>query len=417
VLHQFFHGIIQTGRSGASTVGANAHVFGDLRAGNGVITTGESAQVKPCGQLSAGANNDNVLSSQYGPGSHNVGTNIVAGGVINLSGQGSYRFSGGALTTGANSRIVLSNGARCSDVEWELQTFTSGANSLMIGAVHAETATLGANSRIQGSMQANTLTRGEQSSVVGCGQLSAAANSNGQRIEAELGGQTLTSGSYNADATAFGLTGTLILSGPGVYNFNTPAALNTAAASNVQLVNGARCSDVHWNIGAAATLGASSVFQGMIQTGRSGAITVGANANVYGDLKAGNGVVSMGESAQVKPCSGMLGSVLALQYSPGSYNVGTNIAAGAIVTLSGQGRYVFSGGALTTGADSVIKLTNGAKCSDVEWQLKTFTSGANSLMIGAVHAETATLGANSRIQGSIQANVVNHGDQSSVVVC
>jgi len=57
-------------------------------------------------------------------------------------------------------------------------------------------------------------------------------------------------------------------------------------------------------------------------------------------------------------------------YTPGCYSSsGTmGITSGTTVTLDGAGTYIFkSGGAITTGTDSFVVLTNGASASDVFW--------------------------------------------------
>jgi hypothetical protein len=127
---------------------------------------------------------------------------------------------------------------------------------------------------------------------------------NPTRIAPGLGGQTLTAGCYlpTGDA-AWGLTGQLQLSGSGKFVFATPAALNTDTASVVSLIGGASCADVHWCPDAAATIGSSSVFVGSITSGMYGAITVGANAHVTGQLTPGNTVLVAGAGAQIVPCA------------------------------------------------------------------------------------------------------------------
>lgn len=103
-------------------------------------------------------------------------------------------------------------------------------------------------------------------------------------IAAELGGQIVCPGIYQSDA-AFGLTGELTLEGGAndVFIFITPAALTSAAASRVTL-NGVNPKNVYWQLGAAATLGASSVFAGNILA--QAAITTGAGVRVNGRLFA-----------------------------------------------------------------------------------------------------------------------------------
>ncbi|WP_426997655.1 ice-binding family protein [Pseudarthrobacter sp. N5] len=96
-------------------------------------------------------------------------------------------------------------------------------------------------------------------------------------------GRTYTSGVYHTVA-AFALTGTMMLDGQGDPNaafiFQIDAALNTAAASNITLINGAQASRVFWQVLGAAGTGASSSFSGTIMA--MGAITIGAGGVVKG---------------------------------------------------------------------------------------------------------------------------------------
>jgi len=74
-----------------------------------------------------------VLSGTYTPGCYSSsGTmDITLGTTVTLSGAGTYIFrAGGALTTGANSKVVATNGACASDVFWTpVGATTLGANS------------------------------------------------------------------------------------------------------------------------------------------------------------------------------------------------------------------------------------------------------------------------------------------------
>ena len=94
----------------------------------------------------------------------------------------------------------------------------------------------------------------------------------------DLGGATLAPGVY-CYAGAINITGTLTLSGTGVYIFRTASTLNTTANSIVQLLNGAVADNVTWVPVGPTTLGANSVFKGSI-LGQSAAITVGDNTTL-----------------------------------------------------------------------------------------------------------------------------------------
>ncbi len=96
-------------------------------------------------------------------------------------------------------------------------------------------------------------------------------------------GLTLLPGVYYAGA-AIAVTGTMTLNGGGdpnaVFVFQVEAALNTGASSAIVLTNGAKASNVFWQVLGAANTGAGSSFAGTIMA--SGAITLGAGASVYG---------------------------------------------------------------------------------------------------------------------------------------
>ena len=80
------------------------------------------------------------------------------------------------------------------------------------------------------------------------------------------------------------LTGTLTLDGQGdpnaVFIFQVDAALNTAAASHVTLINGATAGNVYWQALGAAGTGADSTFAGTVMS--AGAITLGARSELIG---------------------------------------------------------------------------------------------------------------------------------------
>ena len=80
-------------------------------------------------------------------------------------------------------------------------------------------------------------------------------------------GRTYAPGIHHT-AAAFALTGTMTLDGQGdpnaVFIFQVDAALNTAAASQISLINGAQASHIFWQVLGAAGTGASSSFSGTI---------------------------------------------------------------------------------------------------------------------------------------------------------
>ena len=114
-------------------------------------------------------------------------------------------------------------------------------------------------------------------------------------IPSELGGRTLTPGTYDSVDGTFQITGKLTLDAKGdpnsVFIFKTASTLVTASASNVNLINSARFCRIFWQVGSSATLGTNSHFVGHIFAMQS--ITATTGATVQGQLLARNGAVSL----------------------------------------------------------------------------------------------------------------------------
>jgi uncharacterized repeat protein (TIGR01451 family)/LPXTG-motif cell wall-anchored protein len=114
-------------------------------------------------------------------------------------------------------------------------------------------------------------------------------------IPTELGGSTLTPGTYASADGTFQITGTLTLDAQGdpegVFVFKTASTLITASSSNVNLINSARYCRTFWQVGSSATLGTNSHFVGHIFALAS--ITATTGATVQGQLLARNGAVTL----------------------------------------------------------------------------------------------------------------------------
>ena len=99
----------------------------------------------------------------------------------------------------------------------------------------------------------------------------------------DLNGRTFHAGIHHT-AAALALTGTVILDGEdnpdAVFIFQVDAALNTAASSQVSLINGATADNVYWQVEGAAGTGANSIFAGNILA--AGAITLGDSTHLTG---------------------------------------------------------------------------------------------------------------------------------------
>ncbi|MBC7372600.1 MAG: DUF3494 domain-containing protein, partial [Frankiales bacterium] len=95
----------------------------------------------------------------------------------------------------------------------------------------------------------------------------AAAQPANASIVDDLGGQTFKPGVYRSKSS-IGLTGEVTLDAQGiggsVFIFQAGSTLITAGASSITLINGASACNVFFQVGSAATLGATSTFRGTI---------------------------------------------------------------------------------------------------------------------------------------------------------
>jgi hypothetical protein len=115
-------------------------------------------------------------------------------------------------------------------------------------------------------------------------------NLTGKTLGTSPGAVTLSPGVYCFDSSAQ-LTGTLTLSGSGVYVFKTGTTLTTASKSSVVLAKGATAGTVFWQVGSSATLGTNTVFVGSILANISDTVTTGAS--VTGRVFALTGAVTL----------------------------------------------------------------------------------------------------------------------------
>ena len=110
----------------------------------------------------------------------------------------------------------------------------------------------------------------------------------------DLGGLTLTTGTYCFDTSAQ-LTGALTLDAArkpdAVFIFRIGSTLTTASASAVLDTRGAQACNVFWQVGSSATLGTDTAFAGNILALQS--VTGTTGADVEGRLLAANGAVTL----------------------------------------------------------------------------------------------------------------------------
>ena len=117
-----------------------------------------------------------------------------------------------------------------------------------------------------------------------------------------LGGENLKPGVYKFSSSAQ-LTGTLTLSGFGVYIFKIGSTLTTASNSVVRLTDGAEGCAVFWQVGSSATLGTSSQLQGNLMARTS--ITMTTGASIRSGRALARGAALTLDDNQVTPPAGV----------------------------------------------------------------------------------------------------------------
>ena len=149
----------------------------------------------------------------------------------------------------------------------------------------------------------------------------------------DLGGLTLTPGTYTFASSAQ-LTGALTLDGLGNpaarFVFQIGSALTTASASAVTLVNSASPCNVFWQIGSSATLGSTTAFQGNLMALQD--VSLNSGASVVGRVLAKRDITLIDNRIDQDPCDA----------------VTTTPTGGGTTTGGGGG----DGGTATTGGGS-----------------------------------------------------------------
>lgn len=121
----------------------------------------------------------------------------------------------------------------------------------------------------------------------------------------DLGGLTLTAGTYCLSSSAQ-LTGALTLDAEGdpaaVFVFQIGSTLITASNASVQMINGGNFCNVHWQVGSSATLGTGTAFMGSILALTS--VTLNNGVSLFGRAMARNGAVTMdGNTVSAASCA------------------------------------------------------------------------------------------------------------------
>jgi type VI secretion system secreted protein VgrG len=177
----------------------------------------------------------------------------------------------------------------------------------------------------------------------------ASASSNDNLTGKDLGGQNLTPGVYTFSSSAQ-LTGTLTLSGNGVFIFQIGSTLTTASNAVVNLTNGAQSCAVYWQVGSSATLGTGTQFQGNLMALAS--ITMNTGADLTGRALAQTASLTMDDNA-ITPPSGTCTVTVTTYTAPVSAST-TATTASAPDTGAAASNFVILGVLLVLGGGLVL---------------------------------------------------------------
>ena len=228
----------------------------------------------------------------------------------------------------------------------------------------------------------------------------------------DLNGAVFTPGVHHSGA-AMALTGSMTLDGLGdpgsTFIFQIDAALNTAAASHVLLINGASAANVFWQVNGAAGTGANSTFSGTILA--AGAITVGAGSELIGRALA-LGAVTLADNTirftiALAPAVAITGGgvVVTKDVTP-TISGTTDAPAGrpVVVTVAGQtlsatvqpgGIWAVTASALAAGSyPVVVKIRDAAGNSGTASQLLTVEVSPPAIALGMAASYSVLSGLN-----------------------
>eukprot|EP00798_Chlamydomonas_sp_ICE-L_P023935 gene23935-biopygen18437 len=116
-----------------------------------------------------------------------------------------------------------------------------------------------------------------------------------------IGGVTFTPGLYKTTGALEVSSGTLYLSGKGVYIFQMETTLSMSTGRQMVLADGAEASDIFWVVGSSATFEANSVAMGTFMAHQ--AISVKTGASITGRLFAINAAVTMQSNTVAFPAA------------------------------------------------------------------------------------------------------------------
>jgi hypothetical protein len=209
-------------------------------------------------------------------------------------------ISASALIVGTNLMAALAStapglGTATSFAVLAGTTVTNTGNTVITGdlGVSPGTAVTGIPPGIVNGMQhtgSDPLAISAKNDLTTAYGIAASSPCNFNKTGQNLGGQTLTPGTY-CQTTAPTLSGTLTLSGNGVFIFQIGSTLVTGPGATVSLTNGAQPCNVFWQVSSSATLDTTTTFVGTIMALAS--ISLNNGATIAGRALAQTGQVSL----------------------------------------------------------------------------------------------------------------------------
>jgi len=174
----------------------------------------------------------------------------------------------------------------------------------------------------------------------------AAAQGTEFTIDPDLAGTNLVPGVYDSTSGAFGLSGTMTLTGDSssIFIFKMTSALTTSSGSTVVLAGDVSPCNVYWQVGSSATLGTGSSFVGTVMADQS--ISMNSSATLQGRLWARIGQVSLDNNTIANPC-----------FAAGATGPGTGVDTGEVQSAA-QVPNAPSGG-VATGDGSTLATNSG----------------------------------------------------------
>ena len=234
-------------------------------------------------------------------------TGTITTGAQDLGGLALASNYNWSFTTGACSQGPVALGSAGNFVVLAGSTVTSTGPTSVTGDLGVSPGT--AVTGFPPGILVGSLHAGDPTAAQGIADLTAAYNDAAGRtlcpvaVAGNLGGQTLTPGLYKSTSSLSVSSGDLTLDaqgdGNGIFIFQMASTLTTTAGRQVILANGAKSSNIYWQVGTSATLGTTSAFQGTIMADQ--AITLDTGATLNGRALARIAAVNLDGNTIVKP--------------------------------------------------------------------------------------------------------------------